>query len=397
MDVRDLLIRTLIGEAGNQGDAGKAAVAHVIRNRLASGKYGPDVQSVIMAPKQFSVWNPGDRAGETARRVSPADPVYQRASAIADSVFGGQTPDPTRGATHYFNPAVVQPSWGGSLQGATQIGDHVFGAAAGGAPQTAAQVAQRFAMRPGPDYAPVSNDETGVDLREYFEGNAQALGYMKPETSRLFLKFLNDNPYGVGITSADRDTTKQAKLYADFKANGGAPVAAPGRSQHNHGNALDLSYEDDNARKWALQNAKNYGLHFPVAGEDWHVEPVEARGKGMVLPDAAANAGRPAQPGLMDFNSSGPQSILGGGFPAPRPDDTISSLLSGLMKGGPASGGAKSAQSTDSVAVPPAITDFGAMLANLARQGMTSFGADTYRRATAPRMPTDEESPFALS
>lgn len=396
MDVRDLLIRTLIGEAGNQGPEGKAAVAHVIRNRLASGKYGPDIQSVVTAPKQFSVWNPGNRAGEMARRVSTSDPVYQTASSIADSVFGGQTPDPTRGATHYFNPSIVQPAWGGSMQGGTQIGDHVFGTAAGGAPSSATQVAQRFAMRPGPDYAPQSNDETAADLREYFEGNARSHGYMKPDVSHLFLKFLNDNPYGVGITSADRDTAKQAALYADFKANGGAPVARPGHSQHNKGNALDLSYEDDNARKWAQQNAKNYGLHFPVAGEDWHVEPVEARGKGMVLPDAAANAGRPATPGPMDFNSAGPQSMLGGGFPAPRQDDTLGGLLSGLMKGGTGTGGGKSSQSTDSVAVPPMITDFGTLLASLAKQGMTSFGADAYRQATMPRPPTGEESPFAI-
>ena len=37
---RDLAIRTVLSEAGGQGPQGMAAVAHVIRNRVISGKYG---------------------------------------------------------------------------------------------------------------------------------------------------------------------------------------------------------------------------------------------------------------------------------------------------------------------------------------------------------------------
>ena len=52
---RDLAIRTIYGEAGGEPDVGKAGVAAVLKNRLASGQFGPDMNSVILAKKQFSL------------------------------------------------------------------------------------------------------------------------------------------------------------------------------------------------------------------------------------------------------------------------------------------------------------------------------------------------------
>ena len=71
---RDLAIRTIAGEAGGESDTGKAGVASVLKNRLASGQFGPDMQSVILAPKQFSLWNAGDPAGDNARKLSTDSP-----------------------------------------------------------------------------------------------------------------------------------------------------------------------------------------------------------------------------------------------------------------------------------------------------------------------------------
>src|SRR5690606_13441586 len=41
------------------------------------------------------------------------------------------------------------------------------------------------------------------------------------------------------------------------------PTAIPGRSNHNHGLAMDLQYSGD-GQQWALANARRFGLHFPV-------------------------------------------------------------------------------------------------------------------------------------
>ncbi len=52
------------------------------------------------------------------------------------------------------------------------------------------------------------------------------------------------------------------------------PTAIPGRSNHNHGLAMDLTFTGDGA-EWAAQNAGRFGLHFPVRGENWHVEMID--------------------------------------------------------------------------------------------------------------------------
>src|SRR6185437_9342967 len=59
------------------------------------------------------------------------DPRYRRAARIADAVLGGDIPDPTSGATHFLNEAIVRQRRGGSLPSWAQgeglvIGRHIF-------------------------------------------------------------------------------------------------------------------------------------------------------------------------------------------------------------------------------------------------------------------------------
>lgn len=125
---RDLAIRTIAGEAGGEPDMGQAGVAAVLRNRLNSGAYGKNLQSVIMAPAQFSLWNKGDPAGDLARGLDPNSPQYQKIGSAFDGVMSGQIPDPTNGATHYYNPHAAAPAWGPQLaqQNDVTIGNHRF-------------------------------------------------------------------------------------------------------------------------------------------------------------------------------------------------------------------------------------------------------------------------------
>lgn len=127
---RDLAIRTIYGEAGDQPDIGKAAVAAVINNRAASGKYGgKDVAGVVTAPNQFEPWQRPD-ARQRMLALTPESPDYQKIAAIFDGVIKGDIEDPTKGATHFFSPGAQAalgrkpPSW---AQGeGQQIGGHMF-------------------------------------------------------------------------------------------------------------------------------------------------------------------------------------------------------------------------------------------------------------------------------
>lgn len=102
---RDAVIKTVIGEAGNQGDVGMAAVAHVIRNRVSDSRFQNDFNSVVFAPKQFSVWNKGKEGNPNLHNLNPNSARYKKAAAVVDAVMSGRHVDPTGGALYYYSPS----------------------------------------------------------------------------------------------------------------------------------------------------------------------------------------------------------------------------------------------------------------------------------------------------
>lgn len=134
---RDLITRTVIGEAGNEPDEGKAAVTSVVLNRLRSGRYGNTASGVVLQPNAFEPWS--TRRGELLA-IDPKSKAYQGARSIVDSVVAGDVPDPTGGATHFFAPAAQRqlnrpsPAWAATPMTA-RIGGHNFYAPEGTVPQ----------------------------------------------------------------------------------------------------------------------------------------------------------------------------------------------------------------------------------------------------------------------
>lgn len=126
-----LLAATVWGEARSEGEDGMRAVAHVMVNRVGD-RFGEDLATVILTPKQFSVWNRGDpnRAlvqnlvREPERYVTDAT-QWEQAQRIAREVLAGQSADPTDGALFYHTRA-VRPSWARYGVGRQTIGAHIF-------------------------------------------------------------------------------------------------------------------------------------------------------------------------------------------------------------------------------------------------------------------------------
>ena len=85
---------------------------------------------------------------------------------------------------------------------------------------------------------------------------------------------------GLQVYSGYRSPERQSQLYKAAIQKYGSPeaarkwVAPPGRSRHNHGTAADLKFASPDVQKWVHANAPNYGLHFRMGHEPWHIEPM---------------------------------------------------------------------------------------------------------------------------
>ena len=135
---RDRIIRTMIGEAEGEDEIGQAAIAHIIFNRLASGKFGKTINH-ITRPSQFSAWLT-NKHGNKRVNVSKDSDTYKNMSIVLDKVLSGEIADPTNFATHYWSPSGMlaasnnktdTPSWGKTLlgehlDGGIKIGRHIF-------------------------------------------------------------------------------------------------------------------------------------------------------------------------------------------------------------------------------------------------------------------------------
>lgn len=123
---RDVLVRTMLGEARGEGVEGMADVAQVILNRANSGQYPSDPASVALQPYQFSAWNKGE-GGNNPQQFKKSDPIYRQAEQALNAVLSGSRPDYTGGALYYHTPA-VSPKWSSSVNqyGTINRNGHVF-------------------------------------------------------------------------------------------------------------------------------------------------------------------------------------------------------------------------------------------------------------------------------
>jgi N-acetylmuramoyl-L-alanine amidase len=122
----DILARTIYGEARGESDAGKVAVAWVVKNRARiGGWWGSDIKEVCLKPYQFSCWNPSDPNQAIIMRIVNSNHIFKRCLAIATDVLAGTIADPTNGANHYHESG-IKPTWASGKTPTTAIGNHDF-------------------------------------------------------------------------------------------------------------------------------------------------------------------------------------------------------------------------------------------------------------------------------
>lgn len=107
-------------EARGETLAGQLAVAKVVMNRAASGRYPPSYCATVKQPAQFSFV----RAG----RFPPVDTncaAWRKATAIARLALANAVP--TIGSdVLWYHADYVAPSWGRRLNKVSKIGVHIF-------------------------------------------------------------------------------------------------------------------------------------------------------------------------------------------------------------------------------------------------------------------------------
>ena len=127
-DLNDLSViaMTIWGEARGEGTEGMQAVACVIQNRAhIGGWFGRTPREVCLKPFQFSCWNREDPNRQKLLSVTLADPQYQIAYGLANSVLIGTLSDITKNADSY-EVRGTHAFWARNLKPVASIGKHDF-------------------------------------------------------------------------------------------------------------------------------------------------------------------------------------------------------------------------------------------------------------------------------
>jgi N-acetylmuramoyl-L-alanine amidase len=109
-------------EARGESVEGQLAVARVVMNRAASGRYPPSWCAVVKQPYQFSFVNP--HTGQFPQADTGSD-AWQKAEAVAELAVANVVPSVSPDVL-WYHADYVAPSWGHRLNMVEKIGAHIF-------------------------------------------------------------------------------------------------------------------------------------------------------------------------------------------------------------------------------------------------------------------------------
>lgn len=114
------LAKAIYFEARGESLEGQLAVAEVVLNRAASGRYPPTICRVVTQPWQFSFIR-----GGRFPSLNSNSAAWHTALAVAD-VARNQLADQIPSHVLWYHANYVSPSWGRRLTRIAQIGAHIF-------------------------------------------------------------------------------------------------------------------------------------------------------------------------------------------------------------------------------------------------------------------------------
>jgi spore germination cell wall hydrolase CwlJ-like protein len=139
---RACLIAAAWNEARGAPDSQVTAVMYVVVNRTRHPAFGRTICGEVLAKGQFQMTKPFRSAVKTAKRTgvfvvkglrTQERVVLDRVSEIADKVLGGEAADNTKGATHFWSPALRKemgyksgPTWAMKLPLTLSMGPFRF-------------------------------------------------------------------------------------------------------------------------------------------------------------------------------------------------------------------------------------------------------------------------------
>lgn len=115
----DCIAKNIYFESRGEGIKGMAAIAHVTKNRVNSGKFPDSYCKVVYQSNQFS-WV------SKRPKVDKTDEAWQTAKNLARVIYYVDLPqDPTYGAL-YFHSGKDKPYWTKKFKKTTKIKGHTF-------------------------------------------------------------------------------------------------------------------------------------------------------------------------------------------------------------------------------------------------------------------------------
>jgi len=134
-----LLAQTIYGEArGSPQD--RIPIGHTVLTRATNGWAwdGETIREVVTKPDQYKCFKPGAGIENYKATQNPEkdDPrAFTQCLEIAQGILSGRIPDPTGGATHFYEKGHKPPKWTrnkkrmrhiGRIQTPTGLTDHVY-------------------------------------------------------------------------------------------------------------------------------------------------------------------------------------------------------------------------------------------------------------------------------
>jgi hypothetical protein len=220
---REILIKTVWGEARGESGLGKVAVAWVIINRAIKPQWPNTIGDVCLQPWQFSCWNDNDPNRDKLHSldVESSDPIISACRRCVDDVLQGKVVDPTYGADHYYATWIPAPNWAKG-EPTTAIGQHKF-----------------FNLRPIPTpKPPPPKEDTPVGLNYFLDFTMGLDLDGRLEDGRLVLRSLSD---------------KGGRTHQIWVATTSIASRQKPEDFHQRGGPIPPEYRVPNLRAWEVE------------------------------------------------------------------------------------------------------------------------------------------------